>query len=117
MWPLLFLALAAFPLQAAYLHTDGVTNLDVNNKPIILRGVDLGCWLWPEYYMMGNLSLPNYANAGTGTGGINNYYDATVAAFQDILGGDTNLTAQVLDAYRTNFVSAPDIAYLHSQGP
>ncbi len=34
-----------------YLHTQGVTNLDINNNPIILRGVDLGNWLWPEYYM------------------------------------------------------------------
>jgi hypothetical protein len=109
-------ALWALPLRAGYLHSSGVTNLDINNQPIILRGVDLGCWLWPEYYMMGNVSLPVYANAGTGSGGINNYYDALVAAIQDVLGGDTNLTAQVLDAYWTNFVSAADIVYLHSQG-
>lgn len=116
-WPLLFCSfLVVPPSWAGFLHTDGVTNLDINNRPIILRGADLGCWLWPEFYMMGNLSLPNYANAGTGTGGINNYYDALVAAFQDVLGGDTNLTARVLDAYWTNFVSADDIAYLHSQG-
>jgi aryl-phospho-beta-D-glucosidase BglC (GH1 family) len=66
--------------------------------------------------MMGNVSLPAYANAGTGSGGINNYYDGLVAAIQDVLGGDTNLTAQVLDAYWTNFVSVADIVYLHSQG-
>jgi hypothetical protein len=56
-----------FSSRAGYLHAYGVTNLDTNNQPIILRGVNLGCWLWPEFYMMGNLSLPNYANAETGT--------------------------------------------------
>ncbi len=102
---------------SGYLHTRGVTNLDINNIPIVLRGVNLGSWLWPEYYMMGNLSLPAYANAGTGSGGINNcHYDGLVAAIQDVLGGDTNLTAQVLDAYWTNYISAADIVYLHSQG-
>lgn len=104
------------PAHAGFLCANGVTNLDINNNPIVLRGVDLGSWLWPEYYMMGNLSLPNYANAGTGTGGINNYYDAFTAAIKDVLGGDTNLTAQVLDAYWTNFIGPADIAYLHSQG-
>jgi aryl-phospho-beta-D-glucosidase BglC (GH1 family)/regulation of enolase protein 1 (concanavalin A-like superfamily) len=99
-----------------YLHTQGVTNLDINNHPIILRGVDLGNWLWPEYYMMGNPDLSAYANAGTGTGGIANYYDGLKAAIQDLMGGDTNLTAQVLDAYWTNFIGAGDITYLHSQG-
>src|SRR6202453_2125648 len=66
--------------------------------------------------MMGSVSLPAYANAGTGTGGINNYYDAFVAAIQDLLNGDTNLTAKALDAYWTNFITAPDIVYLQSQG-
>jgi Cellulase (glycosyl hydrolase family 5) len=102
--------------HAGFLHANGVTNLDINNNPIVLRGVDLGSWLWPEYYMMGNLSLPSYASAGTGTGGINNYYDAFTAAVLDVLGGDTNLTAQVLDAYWTNFIGPADVAYLHSQG-
>jgi hypothetical protein len=108
--------LGALPARAGYLHTSGVATLDINNQPITLRGVDLGSWLWPEYYMMGNLSLPAYANAGTGSGGINNYYDGLVAAIQDVLGGDTNLTAQVLDAYWTNFISVKDIVYLHRQG-
>jgi aryl-phospho-beta-D-glucosidase BglC (GH1 family) len=108
--------LAGASARAGFLHANGVTNLDIDNNPIVLRGVDLGCWLWPEFYMMGNVSLPNYANAGTGGGGINNYYDALTAAIRDVLGGDTNLTAQVLDAYWSNFVSAADIAYLRSQG-
>ncbi len=109
-------ALAMDVRAAGYLHTQGTTNLDLNNNPIILRGVNLGSWLWPEYYMMGNLSLPAYANAGTGSGNINNYYDGFVAAIQDLMGGNTNLTAQVLDAYWTNYISAADIVYLHSQG-
>jgi regulation of enolase protein 1 (concanavalin A-like superfamily) len=113
---ILLCALWAGPLRAGYLHTSGVTTVDISNEPIVLNGVDLGCWLWPEYYMMGNLSLPAYANAGTGSGNINNYYDGLVAALKDVLGGDTNLTAQVLDAYWTNFISAADIVYLHNQG-
>jgi aryl-phospho-beta-D-glucosidase BglC (GH1 family) len=104
------------PVRAGFLHASGVAYADINNQPIALRGVDLGCWLWPEYYMMGNLSLPVYANAGTGSGNINNYYDGLVAAIQDVLGGDTNLTAQVMDAYWTNFISSADIVYLHQQG-
>jgi hypothetical protein len=108
--------LAGWPVRAGYLHAFGVATLDINDQPIILRGVNLGSWLWPEYYMMGNLSLPAYANAGTGSGGINNYYDGLVAAITDVLGGDTNLTAQVLDAYWTNFIGVNDIVYLHSQG-
>ncbi len=108
--------LSTFSSPAGYLHAYGVTNLDNNNQPIILRGVNLGSWLWPEFYMMGNLNLPNYANAGTGSGGINNYYDALVAAIKDVLGGDTNLTAQVLDAYWSNFITAADISYLRQQG-
>ncbi len=102
--------------RAGYLHSFGVTNLDNSNQPIVLRGVNLGSWLWPEFYMMGNLKLPNYANAGTGSGHINNYYDAWVAAITDALGGDTNLTAQVLDTYWSNFITEADISYLHQQG-
>ncbi len=108
--------LGASTAQAGYMHANGVTTMDNNNRPIILRGVNLGSWLWPEFYMMGNLSLPNYANAGTGSGGIANYYDAWVAAIKDVLGGDTNLTAQVLDAYWSNFITEADISYLKEQG-
>lgn len=113
---ILLCVLWAAPARAGYLHASSVSTLDVNNQTIILRGVDLGCWLWPEYYMLGNVSLPAYANAGTGSGNINNYYDGLVAAIQDVLGGDTNLTAQVMDAYWTNFVNVADIVYLHNQG-
>lgn len=99
-----------------FLHAQGVTNIDANGNPILLRGVNLGSWLWPEFYMMGNPDLSAYANAGTGSGNINNYYDAFVAAIQDLMGGDTNLTAQVLDAYWSNYITADDIVYLHKQG-
>ncbi len=112
----LLCALWAGLARAGYLHTSGVTNLDINNQPIILNGVNLGCWLWPEYYMLGNVSLPAYSSAGTGSGNIANYYDGLVAAIRDVLGGDTNLTAEVMDAYWTNFISAADVVYLHQQG-
>src|SRR4029077_6636406 len=109
-------AVPAFASSGGYLHANGTQILDAGNQPVLLRGVNLGSWLWPEYYMMGNLSLPAYATAGTGTGGINNYYDGLVAAFQDALGGDTNLTAQVLGAYWSNFLTAADIVFLHTNG-
>ena len=115
----IFLWQLAAPMQllaTGYLHAQGVTNLDINGNPIVLRGVNLGSWLWPEFYMMGNPDLSQYANAGTGSGNINNYYDAFVAAIQDLMNGDPNLTAQVLDAYWTNYITASDIAYLHAQG-
>ncbi|HWX23028.1 MAG TPA: cellulase family glycosylhydrolase [Candidatus Binatia bacterium] len=102
--------------NTGFLHASGVTNLDNNNQPITLRGVNLGSWLWPEYYMMGSPNLSAYNSAGTGTGGINNYYDGLVAAIQDVLGGDTNLTAQVLDAYWSNFITPADMVFLHANG-
>jgi hypothetical protein len=43
--------------QVGFLHTLGTTDVDSNNQRIILRGVNLGNWLWPEYYMMGNPSV------------------------------------------------------------
>src|SRR6266404_5402189 len=117
--PLLIFAclLPASSFASGFLHASGVTTLDINNQPIVLRGVNLGSWLWPEYYMMGNPSLSGlYGNAGTGSGGIANYYDGFTAAIQDLMGGDTNLTAQVLDAYWSNYITAADIAYLPSHG-
>ena len=117
--PLLIFAclLPASTFASGFLHASGVTTLDSSNQPIVLRGVNLGSWLWPEYYMMGNPSLSSlYGNAGTGSGGIANYYDGFVAAVQDLMGGDTNLTAQVLDAYWSNYITPADIAYLHSRG-
>src|SRR6266481_1268511 len=103
--PLLLASLVPGTVCASgFLHASGVTNLDINNQPIVLRGVNLGNWLWPEYYMMGNPNLWSlYGNAGTGSGGIANYYDGFVAAIQDLMGGDTNLTAQVLDSYSRTF--------------
>lgn len=114
----MFVCLLPDPAFASgFLHASGVTTMDINNQPIVLRGVNLGSWLWPEYYMMGNPNLSGlYRNAGTGSGGIANYYDGFVAAVQDLMGGDTNLTAQVLDTYWSNYITAADIAYLHSQG-
>src|SRR5260221_12546127 len=29
---------------SGFLHVSGVTNLDINNQPIVLRGVNLGNW-------------------------------------------------------------------------
>ena len=48
--------------QAGFLHTGGVAILDKNSEEIVLRGVSLGSWLWPELWMMGGpnlLALPS----------------------------------------------------------
>src|SRR5260221_14576897 len=76
--PLLIFAclLPASTFASGFLHASGVTTLDSRNQPIVLRGVNLGSWLWPEYYMMGNPVLSSrYGSAGTGTGRIANNYD------------------------------------------
>ena len=91
-----------------FVHSGGVAILDKNSEEIILRGVSLGSWLWPELWMMGGPNLSAYA-------GVDDY-EKLNAAIQDALGGDTNLTAQALGAMRSNFVSQADIVFLRTNG-
>ncbi len=119
-WSLLVLfcaALSTGSARAGYLHASGVTVIGNDNQPVLLRGTDLGSLALAGVLHDGQPQPAGaHASAGTGSGGIANYYDAFVAAVQDVLGGDTNLTAQVLDAYWSNFITEPDIHYLHTQG-
>jgi len=91
-----------------FLHSGGVALLDRNSEELRLRGISLGSWLWPELWMMGAPNLSAYSGADD--------FERLNAAVQDVLGGDTNLTAQALGALRSNFVSQADMVFLHTNG-
>lgn len=95
-------------LQArGYLRAAGVRMVNANNDEVLLNGVNLGSWLFPEAWMMGGASLA-YAGADT--------FEQLNAAVLDVMGGDTNLTEQVLGAMRSNYITAPDISFLGAHG-
>jgi aryl-phospho-beta-D-glucosidase BglC (GH1 family) len=91
-----------------FVHAGGVAILDQNSEEITLRGVNLGSWLWPELWMMGAPNLSAYAGADD--------FELLNAAVEDVLGGDTNLTALALGAIRSNFVSQADLVFLRTNG-
>ena len=101
------LALCPAPARG-HLHADGTRILDGNNQPLILRGVNLGTWLYVEPAMMGNPDWSAFP-------GVDDF-EKLNAIVQDLMEGDTNLTAQVLDALRSNFVRPEDIVFLHGLG-
>ena len=101
-------SLTQVELQArGYLHAAGVRMINSNQEEVLLNGVNLGSWLFPEAWMMGGASLA-YPGADT--------FEQLNAAVLDVMGGDTNLTAQVLGAMRSNYVTAADISFLASHG-
>src|SRR6266446_4953348 len=82
---------------AGYLHAGGTRLLDGNNQPILLRGVNLGTWLYPELWMMGAPNLSLYAGADD--------FEKLNAGLKDVLGADTNLLAHALDTMRSDFIT------------
>src|SRR5437764_1324909 len=90
-----------------YLHASGTRLLDAANQPLLLRGVNLGTWLYPELWMMGAPNLGLYSGADE--------FEKLNAAIKDVLGGDTNLLAQALDAMRSSFIGKDDIVFVHNQ--
>ena len=95
-------------LQArGYLQTAGVRMMNANLDEVLLNGVNIGSWLFPEAWMMGGASLA-YLGADT--------FEQLNAAVLDVMGGDSNLAAQVLGAMRSNYVTAADISFLASRG-
>ncbi len=95
-------------LQArGYLRTAGVRMMNANLDEVLLNGVNIGSWLFPEAWMMGGASLA-YLGADT--------FEQLNAAVLDVMGGDSNLAAQVLGAMRSNYVTAADISFLASRG-
>src|SRR3974377_2379039 len=58
--------------------------------------------------MMGRAVFTGYPGVDT--------FEKLNAALMDVLGNDTNLRDQVLGAMRSNYITAPDIAFLASSG-
>ena len=96
----------AAPLS--FLHASGTTILDRDEQVVLLRGVNLGSWLAPELWMIGDPNLSGYPGADD--------YEKLNAAVLDVVGGDNALAAQALGAMRSNFITAADIVFLHNQG-
>jgi hypothetical protein len=90
-----------------FLRTAGVRMINANLDEVLLSGVNIGSWLFPEAWMMGGASL---AYPGTDT------FEQLNAAVLDVMGGDSNLAAQVLGAMRSNYVTAADVSFLASRG-
>ncbi len=103
--PGLFLALLLLGLMvpsmkaAGYLHASGTRIVDGNNQVILLRGVNLGNWLFNEAYMTG---AP--FEQDTWPGGL-----------KDVLGTDTNVAA-FYAAWRSNYINQADIVRIKSVG-
>jgi endoglucanase len=84
---------------AGYLHASGTTIVDGNNQPILLRGVNLGNWLFNESYMTG----APFENNEWPTG------------LKDVLGTDTNV-AVFYALWRSNYISQADIVRIKALG-
>lgn len=90
-----------------YLRAEGVRMVDANQSEVLLKAVNLGSWLNPEPWMMGGAVL-SYA-------GPDDFLRLNQAVL-DVMGGDPNLSAQVLGAMRSNHVTAADISFLALHG-
>ena len=96
----LALALTGGPSRAAgYLHASGTRIVEGNNQVILLRGVNLGNWLFNEAYMTG---AP--FEQDTWPGGL-----------KDVLGTDSNVAA-FYAAWRSNYVTQADIVRIKALG-
>jgi endoglucanase len=84
---------------AGYLHASGTSILDGNNTVFLLRGVNLGNWLYNESYMTG----APFEN------------DDWPAGLKDVLGTDTNV-AVFYATWRSNYISQPDIVRVKALG-
>src|SRR5689334_16667218 len=93
-------ALTAQPGKAAgYVHASGTTIVDTNNQTLLLRGVNLGNWLFNEAYMTGAI----FEN-DTWPGGL-----------KDVLVTDTNV-AVFYALWRSNYVNQADIVRIKTLG-
>ncbi len=102
---LLIASLMALDVQAGYsqgyLHASGLSIVDGNNNPFLLRGMGLGGWLVPEGYMLGT---SNFANSPT------EIYNKVA-----LVVGASN-AEQFFSTYRTHFVQRKDIDSLAQWG-
>ncbi len=91
------------PSRAAFLHANGAQIVDGSGRPVLLRGVNLGTWL---YFEMGDSGWTPFPGADD--------YEKLEAIVSDLMEGDTNLSAQVFEALWSNYVQPEDITFLHS---
>ncbi len=91
------------PAWAGFLHANGTKILDGAGQPVLLRGVNLGTWL---YFEMGDTGWTPFPGADD--------YEKLKAIVNHLMEGDTNLTARVFDALWSNYVQPEDISFLRS---
>src|SRR5438874_1324454 len=84
---------------AGFLHASGTTIVEGNNQSILLRGVNLGNWLYNEAYMTG----APFDN------------DTWPTGLKDVLGTDTNV-ATFYATWRSNYISQADIIRVKTLG-
>lgn len=90
-----------------YLKTSGTQILDAAGTPIRLKGVNLGCWLYPEPWMWGTFYFGNFEDGLGEQDGLGNYLAANLTPDQ---------VASFWNAYRSNFIADADIAYIAAHG-
>lgn len=99
---------AALPAQAQFLRRDHTAIVDGAGRPVLLRGVNLGNWLYPEPWMIGNTPF-GFDQDEDGKP------DQFGSALRAVVGSDARAAAFAA-AWRDNFVTAPDIAQIKRLG-
>src|SRR5690349_8462080 len=94
------ICVVSFAQQNKFFRTSGKEILDVNGKPFLIKGTNLGNWLVPEGYMFGfsNTNSPKLINE----------------AFSELIGPAA--TAEFWKKYLSVYVTQQDIHYLRSLG-
>lgn len=104
---LLLLPLAGLA-QTGFLHRDHTRIVDGAGRPVQLRGVNLGNWLYNEPWMIGNTSFGMFQDED-GKG------DEMATAIQDAVGSEAR-TAAFYGAWRDNYVTRADIQKITGWG-
>lgn len=95
------------PTQAGYLHRDHRALVDSGGKPIQLRGVNLGNWLYLEPWMIGNTGFAMFQDED----GTN---DEMAAAVTDVVGAGR--AAAFFATWRDSAVGRADIQKIAAMG-
>ena len=99
--------LAPLPASAQYLHRRHTEIVDGAGKPIQLRGVNLGNWLYIEPWMIGNTHLEMFS-------GEEGKPDEMTAAVTDLVGPEG--AAQFAKAWRDHAITQADIRKIAALG-
>ena len=104
-----FLLLASLPspTRAQFLHRSHTDIVDGTGKPVLLRGVNLGNWLYAEPWMTGNTNFAMF----TDEGGKPDEMDAAVT---DLVGAKR--AASFRQAWRDNYVTQADVKAIAGMG-